>query len=185
MELLKSRNFDSSVYFLIEKNVILLALAQIIKKYKMAPNSYLKEGQLLWKIDEISGCATWKMNAPCVLFCTLCVCVCMLPGLFWIKFLRVSNITHNTSDNRVLTDSIFVTGVFTGHHLYPSGLQLYGFLHCRDKKKRGVIWLIINHSPLNFNCCTSFPTPLFFTPRVPFVTFHQCVIIPFYDQCHI
>lgn len=36
----------------------------------------------------------------------------------------------------VLTDSIFVTGLFAGHHLHPSGLQLYCFLHCRERETR-------------------------------------------------
>lgn len=50
---------------------------------------------------------------------------------------------HNHINRRqLLTDSIFVTGVFTGHHLHPSGLQLDGFLDCRQEDTTGLLCFI-------------------------------------------
>lgn len=46
---------------------------------------------------------------------------------------RVGYITI-TNKKTLLTDSILVAGVFTGHHLHPSGLQLYCFLHCGKRR---------------------------------------------------
>lgn len=49
---------------------------------------------------------------------------------------------HKLTVGNLLTDGIFVTGVFTGHHLHPSGLQLDCFLDCRQEDTTEV-WFVL------------------------------------------
>ena len=58
---------------------------------------------------------------------------CILKVYFFLKWCLYDKLSTNSSS--LLTDSVFVTGVFAGHHLHPSGLQLYCFLNCRKKNK--------------------------------------------------